>query len=311
MARVGASGAPRHREVTRHPLLPEGRWARHARRRRGIPEEFLSFTDVWLADKTVGWTAFNPMRPEPAQRNVALTLADVKRVSGVKTAPILSIYAKFGLGEDDQLRVLVSEGASLLAWVGVFQREPTTLRQRRLLQHLVPALRRRLSTERALASAPATHALFLAALEEIAAPGFVLTETGSVLEANAVGRAWLEHDRRQRVRLLREAIRPPALDASAFRVTRVRSRGVADRFLVVRAAEDAEMFASRAAARRRGLSRREAQVLALLTQGLSNRTIAAELAVSERTVEAHLTRMFEKVQLGTRAQLIVRANRGG
>jgi DNA-binding NarL/FixJ family response regulator len=45
------------------------------------------------------------------------------------------------------------------------------------------------------------------------------------------------------------------------------------------------------------LSDRERQVLALLAEGLSNNAIATRLFVTERTVEAHNKRIFEKLDL--------------
>lgn len=45
------------------------------------------------------------------------------------------------------------------------------------------------------------------------------------------------------------------------------------------------------------LSQREREVLGLVAEGLSNRAIAARLFVSERTVEAHIARVFDKLDL--------------
>jgi DNA-binding NarL/FixJ family response regulator len=63
-------------------------------------------------------------------------------------------------------------------------------------------------------------------------------------------------------------------------------------------------------AARWGLSPRETQILALLGEGLTNRAIAAQLGIEVRTVETHLTSMFGKAQVESRAELVVRAWRG-
>ena len=51
------------------------------------------------------------------------------------------------------------------------------------------------------------------------------------------------------------------------------------------------------------LSRRQTQLLSLLVQGLKNREIAAELGISEGTVKAYLTTLFEKVGARDRFEL--------
>jgi DNA-binding NarL/FixJ family response regulator len=49
------------------------------------------------------------------------------------------------------------------------------------------------------------------------------------------------------------------------------------------------------------LSRREREVAALVAAGRSNRQIAAELVLSEKTVESHLAHIFTKLDVGSRA----------
>lgn len=52
-----------------------------------------------------------------------------------------------------------------------------------------------------------------------------------------------------------------------------------------------------------GLSRREREVVALVSQGKTNREIAQTLFLSERTVEAHLSNVFNKTGASSRTQL--------
>jgi len=271
------------------------------------PTGLMPAADAFLADKTVGWTSFNPMRPEPKQRNVALTISEVKHLTGVKTAPVLTdIYARFGLLADDNLRVLICEGPSLLAWIGMFQGAAFEPRQKRILSHLIAPIRRRLSVERLLQEAPSTRVLLDAVLEALPAPVFVFDADGVLLETNTAGAGWLASDRAGRREVLRQALRGRAAPGQ-FQVTEVKVGAAVTRYLVVFKGDESSAHAWRTAAAAWGFSARERQVFALLARGLTNRAIAADLAISERTVEVHLTSMFEKAQVETRAELVVRA----
>jgi DNA-binding NarL/FixJ family response regulator len=50
-----------------------------------------------------------------------------------------------------------------------------------------------------------------------------------------------------------------------------------------------------------GMSAREVQVLRLVAAGKTNRAIAAELCISERTVERHVSNIFIKLDVSSRA----------
>ena len=50
------------------------------------------------------------------------------------------------------------------------------------------------------------------------------------------------------------------------------------------------------------LSRREVEVLRLLGEGLSNREIAERLFISPKTAEHHVSRIYAKLGLSTRAE---------
>jgi pimeloyl-ACP methyl ester carboxylesterase/DNA-binding CsgD family transcriptional regulator len=74
-------------------------------------------------------------------------------------------------------------------------------------------------------------------------------------------------------------------------------------FLSVRAAGEDPAFAA--------LSPREREVLALITEGLANAEIAERLALSEKTVRNHISNIFDKLGVWTRAQAMVFARDRG
>jgi NarL family two-component system response regulator LiaR len=59
------------------------------------------------------------------------------------------------------------------------------------------------------------------------------------------------------------------------------------------------------------LTEREIEVLKLATHGLSNQEIADKLYLSLRTVQAHLSHIFNKLQVSSRTEAVVRALKEG
>jgi DNA-binding NarL/FixJ family response regulator len=59
------------------------------------------------------------------------------------------------------------------------------------------------------------------------------------------------------------------------------------------------------------LSQRELQVLQLAAEGLSNREIAQQLVISEKTVKNHITNIFSKLNVNDRTQAVIQALRMG
>ncbi len=59
------------------------------------------------------------------------------------------------------------------------------------------------------------------------------------------------------------------------------------------------------------LSERETEVLKLVTSGMSNKEIAEKLFLSQRTVKAHLTSVFNKLNVASRSEAIVKGLQWG
>jgi DNA-binding NarL/FixJ family response regulator len=59
------------------------------------------------------------------------------------------------------------------------------------------------------------------------------------------------------------------------------------------------------------LSEREREVLAMVAEGLPNKLIARELAISEKTVKAHLTNVYREIGVTDRTQAALWAQRNG
>jgi len=55
------------------------------------------------------------------------------------------------------------------------------------------------------------------------------------------------------------------------------------------------------------LTKREIEVLSLVLEGKSSREVAATLVCSKRTVDFHLARIYEKLQVSNRVQAMRRA----
>jgi DNA-binding NarL/FixJ family response regulator len=72
------------------------------------------------------------------------------------------------------------------------------------------------------------------------------------------------------------------------------------------------VLSARADARPSGeLSTREREVLGLVAEGLPNKLIARRLEISEKTVKAHLTRVFQAIGVTDRTQAALWAQRNG
>jgi DNA-binding NarL/FixJ family response regulator len=148
---------------------------------------------------------------------------------------------------------------------------------------------------------PRAAALALAAAEEAATTGAMLEAARDRLVA---GRALLATDRDAGV---------AALIAAGEQAARCGAPRVEDE--ARRELRRAGVRVGSGGARAPGtdglaaLSRREREIARLVAEGLTNREIGARLFLSEKTIETHLTRVFQKLGLRSRAQLAVEVAR--
>lgn len=59
-----------------------------------------------------------------------------------------------------------------------------------------------------------------------------------------------------------------------------------------------------------GLTHREREISEMVAEGLSNKVIARKLEISDRTVKAHLTAVFQKLNIHDRLQLALHVTKG-
>jgi DNA-binding NarL/FixJ family response regulator len=187
---------------------------------------------------------------------------------------------------------------------------------------------RQLPPERRLARAPALELLAraqaahgaaaaagepLAALRELAAlAGTVPLRAGADHAAGAVAAAAGEHERARA--LLEDAV--DAFERSGGRYDAAVARGALAATLAALgrtdAAEREGAAARRAIAALRGgeeapaITPREADVLELLSEGLTNRQIAERLVLSEHTVHRHVANILRKLDAPSRAAAVAR-----
>lgn len=85
---------------------------------------------------------------------------------------------------------------------------------------------------------------------------------------------------------------------------------VIQRLILETAARAKEQAAPDAAQKLAGLTKMERRVAELVARGETNLEIAADLKITERTVKAHLTSVYEKTKTGNRLSLALLINRG-
>ncbi len=102
----------------------------------------------------------------------------------------------------------------------------------------------------------------------------------------------------------------PGLILKAIRLVRQGEIWVGRKVMLELIDELTALHAARAVedeTRLRRLTQRERQISGLIAIGASNKEIADRLSITERTVKAHLTNIFQKLQLSSRVHLAIHA----
>ena len=154
----------------------------------------------------------------------------------------------------------------------------------------------------------ATFAAFETALGMIPRPTFVIGHDGRILHANPLGEELLGRERASIQRSLARVAQGESQEG-AWRLSAIAGPPQARGFIAV---HEPPAFGSRAvgeqssAASRWNLTGRQAEVLGLVARGATNAAVAEALGIKERTVEFHLSAIFDKVGVDNRATLIAR-----
>ena len=147
-------------------------------------------------------------------------------------------------------------------------------------------------------------------LNAIDAPAFVVDPGGAVLHANSNAQTLLARDRHGISRSLAQAIAgaPTELvwDVTPLRDTETRHGFLAILHAPGRNVTTADHESIGPARERWQLTPRQSQVLDLVTRGFTNALIAEELCIRERTVEFHVSAIFDKAGVESRTMLIAR-----
>lgn len=271
--------------------------------RRGViridrPWEFF---DPWAVpdpqrDRVVACQALEFLRGGAAtRRRLGLSRTSYERVRRAFEQHSYAFYERHAYHRLWHLRAVISEGPRCVGWVGGLCDRPPTRVQRDRIAHLLPSILRRTRYLRAAASA-SSHGLVEAILERLDRAAFVVDREGRIAHTNRRGLAALEE--------------PHAADAVSaagrrhasprFEVVAVANPGVPTMSLVVDRRSDEHGCAMS----RFGFTKRQADVAGTLCLGASNREIGERLRISERTVEVHLSAIYERLGVAQRAGAI-------
>jgi DNA-binding NarL/FixJ family response regulator len=163
-----------------------------------------------------------------------------------------------------------------------------------------------LSFAKLLGDGPMARVALETLLAELGAPAFIVSATGTVLHTNGEGAKAVARSSDQLRRELAGAVASlhDETKAGPALVTTLRCADSATYYLVIFRVPSSPKDNVEWRASLWELTARQTEVLSLLSEGFSNKTIASRLACAERTVESHLTAIFEKSGFHGRTELL-------
>lgn len=254
---------------------------------------------------------YNPRAPEPWMRNRVIEVTrQIERIEGpgswMDWSVCKDVFRPAGMARHKHLRVLLCDGADLLGWLGTLVPEMPDQHHFRLLSALVPAFQRRLMLERRLFETPDTASALEVALDRIGAPAFIVNARGVIREANPAARVLLD-ERRAEVFAAIDDARKARPNPLRIELTPITANGEPNAWLAVLRGDAPDTRIELALARASSLwtlTPRQRTVLEQIVHGDSNVTIAANLDVSVRAVELHVTALLDRAGVDNRAALV-------
>lgn len=270
---------------------------------------FKQLVSRFLATAPRRYAWYDAVRPEPDQRNRVLDPFDIIPPGEFEASEIYQqVLLPMRLHQHRQPRVLLCDGASLLAWFGAFHAGPIDHRQLELLAAVAPAMRSRLAIERRLQTSPRDMAALEAALEQLGVPALVIGASGHIFDANTAAYALLATRGAEVHGALLDALAGRA-STLGFALVSLAERGSPGSWLATLRTNSAEAQIAACLAKvtqRWQLTRRQCQVLGQIVDGQANTTIAATAGTTERAVELHVTALFDRAGVDSRSALVAR-----